>query len=348
MTLTVVLCLFSCLIFFMMWASYPWSLGETVTQGTIETVEPVEMLDISESPSVIKILTWNLGFLYGEGSEGPGYVAQEEIFYQEKLTEMVKQLKAWNPDILCLQEIDFDSKRSRFLNQAHFIAKNAGYPYVAEAVSWRANYIPFPYWPFTRHFGSMKSGGAVLSKYPILQNEVTLLAKPMSQAWWYNLFYLHRYFQKVTVELGTKKFEIMNLHLEAFDKVDRRGQVKKLVAKIQNDKVDFVAGDFNSVPTSASKRSKFFNDDDYENDPSQDIMSKSGMLEVIPEEIYSKAENLYFTFPSSKPDRRLDYIFYRPDLKMMRAEIHPSGTSDHLPLEAIFQIDSPRFNPFAQ
>ncbi len=330
------------------WTSYPWSIQEASFKPEIISVEPDTMMEVSETPSVLKILTFNIGFLYGRGSEGPGYEHREMDFYQKTIDKLSQEIKNWDADVVCLQEIDFDSSRSHGVNQAQYIAKKAGYPYVAEAVSWESNYIPFPYWPLKNNFGRMRSGGAVISKYPLTDHEVVLLAKPMSQPWWYNLFYLHRYFQKITINVGEKKFKLINLHLEAFDKVDRKSQTTKLVEKVKAEKIDIVAGDFNTLPPSAAKRSKFYNEDDYENDSSYEVMAKAGLSEVIPDDIYSKDESLYFTFPAWAPDRRLDYIWYKPDLKMMKAEVLPSAISDHLPLRASFQIDGPRFNPYSQ
>ena len=348
MILWTVLGVFVLLIGLITWCAYPWSINEKVLKVDIVHVEPEIMVDVEDYPSVVKILTWNLGFLYGQGSEGPGYEHRDADFYKRNLDQLVKEITEWQPDIICLQEIDFESSRSHDINQAQYLAIKAGYPYVAEAVSWDANYIPFPYWPLKNNFGRMKSGGAVLSKYPILDNNVHLLTKPTSQPWWYNLFYLHRYFQKVTVELGDKKFSIVNLHLEAFDKADRNQQAKNLVSRILSEKIDFVAGDFNMVPPSATKRSRFYNNDDYENDPTYETLLKGNLSEVIPDDIYAKAESQYFTFPAWAPDRRLDYIWYKTGLKMMKAEVLPSALSDHLPLRASFQIDSPRFNPYSQ
>ncbi len=333
---------------FLAWSSYPWSVGESTSAREIMSVEPEQMMEMDERPSVIKMLTYNIGFLYGKGSEGTGYEHREIDYYQKSLMKVSSEIKEWNADVVCLQEVDFESSRSHKINQADYIARAAGYPFVAEASSWESNYIPFPYWPLKNNFGKMKSGGAILSKFPITDHEVTLLSKPTSQPWWYNLFYLHRYFQKVTISVGDKKFNLMNLHLEAFDKNDRKNQIIKLVHKIKNEKIDLVAGDFNMLPASATKRSKFYNDDDYENDASYELMTGPGLLEVIPDEIYAKDEAQFFTYPSWKPDRRLDYIWYKASLKMMKAEVLSSASSDHLPLRASFQIDSPRFNPYSQ
>ena len=330
------------------WCSYPWSIHAKDLKPSVLHLEPEEMVNNEEFPAVVKVLTWNLGYLYGQGSEGPGYQHREKDYYQATLDKLVKEIRDWSPDVVCLQEIDFEASRSGDINQAQYLALKAGYPYVAEAVSWDANYIPFPYWPLKNNFGRMKSGGAILSKYPLSDHEVYLPQKPQSQPWWYNLFYLHRYFQKVTVELGDKKFKIINLHLEAFDKVDRQEQVKKLVSKITAEDIDFVAGDFNMLPSTATKKSKFYNEDNYENDLSYDIMKKAMLSEIIPDDIYIKNEANYFTFPAWKPDRRLDYIWYKSSLKMMKAEVLSSALSDHLPMRASFQIGSPRFNPYSQ
>jgi endonuclease/exonuclease/phosphatase family metal-dependent hydrolase len=348
MILWTVLILIVSLVGLIAWASYPWSISETKILSEIINVETDDMMEIDEHPSVIKVLTFNIGFLYGRGSEGPGYEFRDSEYFTKSLEKISQEIKDWGSDVVCLQEIDFDSHRSSNINQAQFIAKKAGYPYVAEAVSWESNYIPFPYWPLRNNFGRMKSGGAILSKYPMSDHEATLLGKPMSQPWWYNLFYLHRYFEKVTLNIGEKKLNVINLHLEAFDKIDRKKQALELTEKIKKEKIDIVCGDFNTVPPNALKRSKFYNEDDYENDSTYEVLLGSGLTEVVPDEIYAQSESTYFTFPAWAPDRRLDYIWYKPVLKMMKAEVLPSASSDHLPLRASFQIDGPRFNPYSQ
>lgn len=348
MLLTSVVSILFLILVVLAWCGFPWTIGARFIGPGIVHVEPEGMVNTQDEPNVIKILTWNISYLFGKGSEGPGYERRMKSFYEGRLDQLVTQIKDWQPDVICFQEVDFDSARSHGINQAQYVAKKAGYPYVAEVASWEANYIPFPYWPLKHNFGRMKSGGAILSRFPITQHEVALLAKPQSHPWWYNVFYLHRYFQQATIEVGSKKFSLVNLHLEAFDKIDRKEQVIKLISHIKTKQVDFVAGDFNMVPESATKKSKFFeSEDDYENDPSYELMRKSGFLEVIPDEIYTLAESSYFTFPAWKPDRRLDYIFYKSSLKMMKAEVLSSALSDHLPLRASFQIGSPKINPYS-
>lgn len=329
------------------WCAYPWSLNEHVQHPEIVTLEPKQMVHLEEEPWVLKILTWNTSYFYGEGSEGVNYRARDRAYFEQRLKETAVRLKEWDADVVFLQEIDFEAARTFGVNQARWLAEEAGYPYVAEAVSWEANYIPFPYLPFSQHFGSMRSGGAILSRYQLSDHKVSLLTKPQANPWWYNLFYPHRYFQEVNIHVGSKTFKLINLHLEAFSKVDRLEEAKLLKEKIINEKIDFIAGDFNTTPEIAVVKSKFPNGDDYEGDKSHSIILSSGLLEVVPDDIYAASESTYFTFPSGKPDRRLDYIFYRPGLKMMKAEVLSSGLSDHLPLRASFQVGTPKVNPYS-
>lgn len=331
---------------FISWASFPWSIKGHKEAGTIVDLGTYQ-LDEELSPSILKMITWNTGFFYGEGSEGDGYEAQDEAFYSERLVLAANELKSWDADIVFLQEIDFASSRTHFINQAITLAKLAGYHFVAQAPSWKANYIPFPYWPVSLHFGRMNSGGAILSRYPLKNHQIHILDKPASNPWWYNLFYLHRYLQQVNVTVGEKSFHLVNLHLEAFDKANRENQIQELIKLHKTEEIDFIAGDFNMVPDAATQKSKFINGDDYTGDLSFRLMGESGLDEVIPMDIYEKSEKDYFTFPSSKPDRRLDYIFYQRGLKLMKAEVLSSALSDHLPLSAIFQINSPKVNPYS-
>ncbi len=330
------------------WAAMPWSISLSVSNPPVVSVESQLPQEQEEFASVLKVLSFNLGFLYGQGSEGPGYEMRDREYYLKSLETLANDLRSWGADVVFLQEIDFSSSRSHDINQARYLAQKAGYPYLAEATSWRANYIPFPYWPIKNNFGRMNSGGAILSRFPLEAHEVTLLPKPLSQPWWYNLFYLHRYFQKVTVLVGDKQFKLVNLHLEAFDRVDRMSQVELLVKKVATEKIDFVAGDFNMLPPRASKTTKFYVDDGYDNDRSYELMRSTGLSEVIADEVYVKDEARFFTYPAWAPDRRLDYIWFRTGPKIMKAEVLPSVSSDHLPLRATFQIDGPRFNPYSQ
>ncbi len=299
------------ILLFLAWASFPWSTGPKKFEGEIRNLAHIPShIDEDVTPPVLKVLTWNLSYGYGVGSQGIAYAQKDKDFFEDKIKGMSLLLQKSEADIVFLQEVDFDSSRSARMDQARLLAEASGFRYIAYAPSWVANYIPFPYFPFSNHFGHMNSGGAILSKYPIIDNSVELLAKPDSNPWWYNLFYLHRYLQRTTIKMGEKEIKVLNLHLEAFARLNRQNQAAHLSSIMDHEGIDLVAGDFNMIPSSAVKKSKFAESiDNYENDMSYDILARTKLKDVIPEDIYSKNEALYWTFPANKPNRKLDYFF---------------------------------------
>lgn len=341
-------CLFTLgvLVLVFLWATFPWDLHPRIEDGLIGQTTAPETAE--ERPTTLTVLTWNIGYGHGMYSDGTAkYAPHSADKHRLHLDYMAESIRAAEADVVVLQEIDFDSSRTFHQDQLKALAEKTGLKYWARAESWRTNYVPFPTWPFSRQFGSMSSGGAVLSRWPIKRNRVELLAKPTSKAWWYNLFYLYRYFQTVEIQVGERKLKLINLHLEAFDRAAKIDQAKLLLKRVGEEKPDLVAGDFNTVPDGAMKRSGFYNPTDrYENDPTFGIITKMPYQEVVQLGAYLSKEELWFTFPSERPDRRLDYIFYREGLTLIKSEVFPGPhpeVSDHLALRATFKYFDPEF-----
>ncbi len=290
--------------------------------------------------SEITILTWNISYAYGAGSEGEGYVTRPAAEVTKRVDGIAKAIRESGADIVLLQEVDFDSRRSAHIDELERIAKAAGYRYAARAVTWKAGYVPYPYWPPSRNFGPVRSGGGILSKYPIKSNRVTLYPKPASNSGVYNAFYLFRFTETVEVDFAGRKLTVLNNHLEAYDKANREAQAQALAAVLGADSQDgtvIAGGDFNSVPPEASKKANFADGpDNYEGDTTIDTLrAVAGMKEVVEKEEYARGERKYFTFPSSAPTRRLDYIFVPSDAVVKEVQVGEAGElSDHLPLMA--------------
>jgi len=311
------------ILLFLFWSVSPSNKWD----GEILKVDPIYFTSSGPDEKLLKIVTWNLSFLFGRGSEGDDYYENRNSSYFDlRLHEASELLKKLDADIVFIQEIDFSSSRSHSVNQAVELAKNAGYPYVAIAPSWNINFLLFP---LHSPFGKLYSGGAVISRYPIISQKIKLLNKPQNNPWWYNLFYLHRYFQEIEIDLSHRKINVVNLHLEAFDKQNRQDQIKELIQN--HSKADFLVGDFNMVTPEVSR--KKFKKDDYAGDESYLMMKK-----VSQKEIFEIETSTSYTFPAWAPDRRLDYIFYNKELLLVKAEVIQTNLSDHLPIKAIFQF----------
>ena len=335
---------FTVLIILFLWASYPWKLTSYDFQDEIKNTGALS--DIKGS--TLNVMTWNISYAYGLGSEGTaGYSPQSSSHHEKNLLGIAETIKRKQSDIVFLQEVDFYSARSHYQDQISFLCANTQLKNSARALSWQANYVPHPLEDFSSHFGKVYSGGAVISRWPIVENRVYLLEKPKSKAWWYNLFYLYRYVQVVTIDVLGKKIKVANLHLEAFDSQNKNEQALFLLQLMKSEKVDILAGDFNTLPLGALKRSGFSNPlDDYDYDKTPEILKALPLKEIVDPTTYQMDENIWFTFPSDKPDRRLDYIYYAESWNLLNKEVtYPSRSeiSDHLPVSASFKLFDPQF-----
>jgi endonuclease/exonuclease/phosphatase family metal-dependent hydrolase len=319
------------LAFLIAFMSFPWQ----KTGMFEEKVTHLEEIAPAASSDTLNILSWNIAFAYGSGSEGTGYQFQNIDYYIDRLKAMALLMRDYNVDIALLQEIDLDADRSHHIHQPEFLAKEAGFAFVAAFSSWESNYIPFPYWPPSRHFGKMSSGGAILSKYPLSTQQVQLHSKPDANAWWYNLFYLYRYTQFTNAQIGETELRLGNNHLEAFDKENRKRQAKwtRDYLLSAHQPLDILGGDFNTVPLKAGKKSDFvgYEEDDYRSDSTHTFLSEINYLKE-PIELKDNFGD-FLTFPSLTPDRQLDYLFVQQDIEVIRYEVLPAGDlSDHLPV----------------
>ncbi len=331
-------------VLFLLWASYPWDLGPRTEEGLSGMVATSK--DPPENATTLTILTWNIAWAHGQGSEGTDdYVPRDAVAYRASLESIAATIRAARADVVLLQEVDLGAARSHGVDQLRLLAELARLPYWARAESWRPTYVPFPYWPLSRHFGGMSSGGGVLSRWPIEGNQVVLLEKPASQAWWYKLFYPHRYFQSVKIAAGQTPLKVVNLHLEAFDRPNKALQARALVKLMGEARPDFVGGDFNMLPDGAIKRSGFANPVDvYENDATAAIIDGAGLKEAVESATYLQREDAWFTFPALRPDRRLDYVYFDPKWTLIGAEVvvpADRSVSDHLPFKAVFRFHNP-------
>ncbi len=331
------------LIILLLAAAIFWAAGgyqmPGVYPGNVTKFNAVQKPDSSYSDK-LRVMSWNIAYGYGPNSDNDKFQPLPPNTMNDHLQKIADVVRKYNPDILFLQEVDFNASRSDHVNQLARLAQMTGLEYAAPAVAWQANYVPYPYWPPQDQFGEINSGGAVLSRYPIQSNKVVRLPKPSNNPFWYNMFYLFRFSQIVQVDVRGANVEFINNHLEAYD-IDNRTQqayqLKQLVTDSNGQApLAVFGGDLNTVPYNAKKKSNFPNDgkDDYNGDTSLNIlMSIKGFREMVPLTDYYKNESQYFTFPSQKPDRRLDYLFVNSKYPILDYGIIKAGTSsDHLPV----------------
>lgn len=276
------------------------------------------------------IVSYNLGYLSGLANNTTAET--DRAFFEANQQRAIAALKSVNPDIVAFQEIDFDSKRSYGVDQSKAIAQGLGLLNGAIAISWDKNYVPFPYWPPAAQFGKVLSGQSILSRLPIEKNSRIVLEKVASNPFYYNAFYLDRLAQVSEILLYSKPVIVINVHLEAFDEPTRVSQtrfVRSLAEDYAKTYPVILLGDFNSS----------LNRTDIETDFSIKEMAKSEQfVSAVPIEEWDKA---VMTFPSDRPEYKLDYIWYTPSaIEMIKTEVIGAAgeASDHLPLMMEFRL----------
>ncbi|MGB3765985.1 MAG: endonuclease/exonuclease/phosphatase family protein [Phormidesmis sp.] len=287
------------------------------------------------------IVSYNIGYLSGLANNTTEKI--DRSFYEENQQRAIAAIESVNPDIVAFQEIDFDSKRSYQVNQAAAIAQATRLYNGATVTSWDKNYVPFPYWPPTAHFGKMLSGQAILTRawLPIQENHRLVLEQVADKPFFYKAFYLNRLAQVTQIDLLGQPVMVINVHLEAFEEQTRVNQTKFVRALAEDYAKTYpviVVGDFNS----ALNRSSFVTTQDETIQETQfsikEMLASEQLASAVPPSEWSGKNT---TFPSDKPEYKLDYMFYTPStIEVLETGVLTAAgeSSDHLPITMRFRL----------
>lgn len=160
-------------------------------------------------------------------------------------------------------------------------------------------------------------GNGILSKYPVVSMVNFHIPSYKSGE--------QRGILKVVVDYNGEEIAFWNTHLDhRTDDTERRESVRIIHAMIKNVKTPIIlAGDFNDTP---------------------DSKTFAELITVFEDGWTIKENDSGFTFPADKPDRRIDYVFFRnPTVSSFmllpgQARILTSPASDHLPLIVQFRV----------
>ncbi len=301
----------------------------------------------SVRPDALRVLSWNIHYGVGPKDDAGNLRSREEVLHW--LGELAKAIREVNPDLLLLQETDFDSKRTHGIDQMRWLATELGYRYMAPTVTWDKNYVPHPAWPPSQHYGPMTSGQCVLSRFPIITNRHLALPQPDENPWWYNRFYLNRMVQRVEIDVAGTRLGVFNIHNEAFNQKNRELHARLVADWVHDMALPYrlVAGDFNAIPPEATLRKAFPDEPetDMTTDRSIQILRDTwaGWGEVYPEQATRADESKSFSFPAHAPNRRLDYLWFSPAWYLVEGGIRQQtgAKSDHLPSYALLRFTPP-------
>lgn len=314
-------------------AFYFWGRRSLVNENSYSAITTFTDVNTKMIRDTFSVMTFNIGYLSGMTNNLP--VERPESLYDDNLKKTTGLLRDISPDIVAFQEIDFDSKRTHYVNQLERIGETSGYQYGAVSVNWDKQYVPFPYWPLRHHFGKMLSGQAIIAHAPILSNERIVLPKPLSNAFYYNDFYLDRLAQVVWVKTSNDSLLVINVHFEAWDGPTREIQAEMVLdiyQKYEHDHPIILMGDFNCNPP--------FDKDAYSEKTIDLFLSHPSISMANTKYDYLQNPSQHYTFDSEDPFVKIDYVFYNNRfLECLRYDVIQGAgdISDHLPVMAMFK-----------
>lgn len=321
--------LLASLVIFYFWASsssYPREKYAEIVEYKTKTDNETD----TNSENIFTVVTYNIGYLSGLTNNLA--IDRNKQLFENNLKTAITALQPFKPDLIGFQEIDLDSKRSFNINQVNKIAEALNFARGAIAINWDKNYVPFPYFPFSAHFGRILSGQAVLSRYPIESHERITLENVTNKPFFYKAFYIDRLAQITKIDIKGRPVILINVHLEAFDVPTRQKQtesLQKLLSKYVDEYPVLLIGDFNSTLINGENPQ-----------PTINLLLKNPSLKsAVPQEKLTDEKST--TFPSDKPIAKLDYIFYTPktiEVVEWRIISEAKQASDHLPLMMKFRF----------
>lgn len=328
-------------IFFFLWASSGRLPEEDLAQTKTYPADPAPA-----HRDTFTVMTYNIGYLSGMTNNEP--VVRSDSLFRANMDQALAFLRRSNPDFIGFQEIDFGGARSAHVHQLDTLGLRLGYASAAQAVNWDERYVPFPYGRPSVHFGSVLSGQAILSRYPLREHVRTELSRP-PQPFFRDAFYLDRLAQVAVADIGGRPLAIINVHLEAFDTETREQQaqiVNALYQRLAEQEIPILLlGDVNSVvPAALPGMNPDLRDRFDEDETMELLLEDADLAPAFSEDVYETgtAPN---TFPANNPTRKLDHIFYRTRfITPTGAEIHcraPEPPSDHCALSMSFTLPQP-------
>lgn len=324
--------------------------------------EAHELTPPPTSVSTLKAMTWNvkfgggrIDFFFDCHGDRTNMSRSEVLANLQALAEKIIQV---DPDVVLLQEVDVESKRSDYVDELQWLLDHTSLNFAAYASQWRADYVP------SDGIGRVDSGNAVLSRWPI--SSATRIALPLiaEDGALANYFYLKRNILVARIELpGVADFRAIGVHTEAYS---RDGTKKKHVDRFHEELVRadaegalFVAGgDLNTLPPGSVQTSDFddsacegrFDGDDFTEEWNWTAPLYLSFDAAIPLTDYVSNNAPYFTFTSDKRgfwNRKLDYLFtngtFVPGSGLTHQDAASGGLetmsrSDHAPITVELEI----------
>lgn len=216
---------------------------------------------------------------------------------KNRLQKIADIINKEQPDLVFLSEIVFQCDPCP-VNQVTWLAEATG----------MAKWVFGENYNFGLPFYRIVGGNAILSRWPDIAPKINLTLagrKPFYETRnSRRLLWCELRFENENILLGS-------VHNDSFNQKNNLAQTRQMLNYI-NGQPTVIAGDFNVRPDTESIR----------------IIKESNL--------FTGSINGPETFPSHKPDRKIDYIFAPKGWKKIKHYVIESEVSDHLPIVTVF------------
>ncbi len=209
--------------------------------------------ELSEGDA-FSIMTWNVGYgALGENADffmdgGTHVSTADKELVETNVKSIGAAIAELSPDIVYLQEVDLNSKRSHYMNEQEMLMEQVDGYQNTFACNYRVCYVPYP----LPTIGKVDCGIMTLSNYEISSAERIALPCPFTYP--IRLANLKRCLMvdRIPIKGSDKELVLVNLHLEAYDEgAGKAAQTEMLRELLQEeaDKGNYViaGGDFNQT-----------------------------------------------------------------------------------------------------
>lgn len=214
---------------------------------------------------------------------------------------MADAIKKCDSDIVGLNEMRGQGSRDDFEEQVKIVAEKAGYPYYyfAKAIEL---------------YGDNPYGNGLISKYPIVSAETIQIPDPIEKEDEEKYYYETRCILKAQIDVEGKILNVLISHFGLAP--DEKKNAVDTVMNVLPSEMTVLMGDFNMPP-----REEFL----------------SPIKETLKDALKESGKTLE-SWPSDKPERRIDYIYITKDIGVVDADIPAIVASDHRPHTATISI----------
>jgi endonuclease/exonuclease/phosphatase family metal-dependent hydrolase len=274
-----------------------------------EAPAPDERAPLSE----LRIAAWNIA--HGRGLAPGNWTGETREVRLERLRSIACALKPQKPDVVILNEVDFDASWSGRVNAAEVIVREMGMHCHAEG---RNVDISLP-------FFQLRFGNAILSRFPIREARVvdfpgysgleTFLAGKKRGL-------------LCTLECpGGRQLRVLAVHLDHRSEEVRVSSARAIERlRTESDTPLIAAGDFNSTPENYPLATR-----DRNGRTALSVLLDGDGFRTLLKPTPTAVD---FTFPADRPHNAIDWVLVPPNWNVIEHDPLDLRLSDHRPVVA--------------